>query len=57
MKQNLDPNYVPQRLPPDEGIMEDCEPNVRIRDAFDTSTVLILLPQEDGFFNITHLSE
>ena len=38
---------------PDEGIMGDYEPNVRVRDAFDTSTFLVLLPQDDGFFNIT----
>ena len=57
MKQSLDPNYAPQCLPFDKCIMGDCEPNVRTRNVFDTSTILILLSQDDGFFNITHLLE
>ena len=57
MTQNPDPDYAPQRLLPNKGIMRDCKPNVRVSDAFDTSTILVLLPQDDGFFNITHHSE
>ena len=57
MTQNTNPNYGPRRLLPNEGIMWDCKPNVRVRDTFDTSTVLVLPPQGNSFFNINHLSE
>ena len=50
-----DLHYASRRLPPDKGIMGDFKPNVRIRDTSDTLTVLMLLPQDDGFFTITHL--
>ena len=56
MMQNPDPHYAPRSLPPDEGIMGDCEPNVWIRDTSDTSNLLMLLPKDDAFFTITHLS-
>ena len=58
MTQNTDPDYASQRFLPDEGsIMGDCEPNVKVMDVFDKSTVLVLLPQDIGFFTITHISE
>ena len=57
MMQNSDLDYAPQHLLPNERIMRNFKPNVRVRDVFDTSTVLVLLPQDDGFFSITHHSE
>jgi hypothetical protein len=57
MTQKPDPDYAPQRLPPDKGTMEDCELNTRVRDAFDTSTIFVLIPQDSSFFNITHRLE
>ena len=56
MVQNSKPHCTPQSLLSDRGIMGDCELNVRIRDTFDTSTFVMLLPEDDGSFTIAHLS-
>ena len=56
MMQNPDPHYAPQRLPPDEGIMGDYKLNVTIRDTVTPSSVLALVPRDDGSFNTTHLT-
>ena len=57
MEQNNDPDYAPRRLPSDYGFVGGFELNVKIRDTFDTSSVLVVFPQDDGVFNVTHLSE
>ena len=56
MMQKSDPHYAPHRFPPDGVILGDCEPNVWIRDASNTSHLLMLLPEDDGLFIINHLS-
>ena len=57
MEQNNRPDYAPWRLLPNYGFVGDFKLNVKIRDELDASSVLVLLPQDDGFFNVTHLSE
>ena len=56
MVENPDPQYTPYSLPPDDAIMGDFEPNVWIRDASNTSHLLMLVPEDDDFFTINHLS-
>ena len=56
MLQNPNTHCTPQSLPPDRGIMGDCEPNVTIGDTVNTSNVVMLPPRDDGSFAIDHLS-
>ena len=56
MLQNPDPHYALQSLPSDGGIMGDYVPNVTIRDIFDPSNALMLLPRDDNSFAINHLT-
>ena len=57
--ENPDPQYTPHSLPDDDDgtIMDDLEPNVWIKDASSTSPILMLTPEDDGFFTIHHLSD
>ena len=52
---NPNPQHAPQNLLPDGAIMGDFKPNVWIREASDTSHLLMLLPEDYGFFTINHL--
>ena len=56
MVENPNPQHAPRSLPPDNAIMGDLEPNVWIRDASNMSHPLMLMPENDGFFTIHHLS-
>ena len=55
--ENPDPQYTPRSLLTDDTIMGDLEPNVWIKDISNTSHILMLRPDDDGFFAIHHLSE
>ena len=56
MVDNPDLQYTPRSLSPDNTIMGDLEPNVWIRDVSNMSHPLMLMPEDDGFFTIHHLS-
>ena len=53
---NPNPQHAPQNLLPDGAIIGDLGPKVWIRDASNTSHLLMLMPEDDGFFPIHHLS-
>ena len=50
--------YTTRSLPDDndDTIMGNLEPNVWIQDVSNTSHILMLTPDDDGFFTIHHLS-
>ena len=56
MVENPDPQYTPRSLLPDDTIMGDLKPNVWIRDASNMSHPLMLMPEDNGYFTIHHLS-
>ena len=56
MVENPNPQHTPRSLPPDDTIMGDLEPNVWIRDVSNMSHPLMLIPENNGFFTIHHLS-
>ena len=56
MVENPGPQYTPRSLPPDNTIMSDLEPKVWTRDVSNMKHPLMLMPEDDGFFTIHHLS-
>ena len=55
--ENPDPQYTPRSLPEYNTIMGNLEPKVWIKDVSTTSHILMLRPEDDGFFTIHHLSD
>ena len=56
MLQNPDPHYALRSLSTAGGIMGDYEPNITIRDTFNSSNTLMLLSRDNGSFAINHLT-
>ena len=56
MVENPNPQYTPRSLPTDDTIMGGLEPNAWIRDRSNMSHILMLSPEDDGFFTMHHLS-
>ena len=54
--QNPNPHYVPHRFLSDGGIIGDCELNITISDTVNPPNALMLLPQDNGSFDINHLT-
>ena len=55
MVEDPNPQHAPRNLLPDGAIIGDLGPKVWIRDASNTSHLLMLLPEDYGFFTINHL--